>query len=207
VHDALQVCVLQGLTHLLSNSQHLADGQATTGRALSERVERAPIDELSHDVGVPLLLPDVEHADDVWMVSEAGESPRLTLEPCEGLVVETRQLEDGDHDITFEAGVRCEVHALLATLAELAPDDITSPGVTRGGYCRTRLSSGRQRSNGFVILIRFGHNEGLSWLSECPASPLLRDFGTSTSLAIMPHPSGWGRRGLHASLRPDRNQP
>src|SRR4029453_15801247 len=174
VHDALRVRVLQGLAHLLSNSQHLADGQATTGRALSERVERTPIDELSHDVGVPLLLANIKHADDVRMVSEAGESPRLTLEPREGLVVEVRHLEHGDHDIAFETSIGRAVHALLAALAELSPDDITSPGVTRRDYRRTRVSSQRQRSNGFVILVQFGHDEGLSSVSQGSARRLLR---------------------------------
>src|SRR4029453_16099501 len=87
VHDALRVRVLEGLAHLLSNSQHLADGQATTGRALSERVERTPIDELSHDVGVRLLLPTIEHTDNVGMVAEAGEGPPPTPEPRGGLIV------------------------------------------------------------------------------------------------------------------------
>src|SRR5262245_10645476 len=183
VHDALHVRVLQGLAHLLSNSQHLADGQATIRCALPKRVERAAIDELSHDVGVPLFLPNVEHADDVRMVSEAGERPCLTLEPREGLGVEVRHLEHSDHDIAFEASVGRDIHPLLAALAELSPDDISSAAITRRDDRRTRLSAQRQRSNGFVILVRFGHDEELLWVSERAApSPEILEHSRASRL-------------------------
>jgi hypothetical protein len=58
-----------------------------------------------------------------------------------------------------------------------------------------------------VILVRFGHDEGLSSMSQGPApeAPAISEHPRASRLC--PIRTGSEVRELHAPLRPDRNQP
>ena len=72
--------------------------------------ERPSLDALHHDVRNPVLLADVEDADDV-RVREAGGGARLAHEPLtEDLVAAERLREALDRDVTAECLVPREVH-------------------------------------------------------------------------------------------------
>jgi hypothetical protein len=80
--------------------------------------EGPPLDALHHDVRRPVLLTDVEDADDV-RVREAGRGARLAHEPLtEDLVAAERLRETLDRDITAECLVPCEVDSRHPSVPE-----------------------------------------------------------------------------------------
>ena len=70
VHDAVAVRVGQPLAHLPEDVERPLD--ASTPRALDDVLEVGALDVLHRDVGLPGVLADVVHGDDVGMAQAAG---------------------------------------------------------------------------------------------------------------------------------------
>src|SRR5262249_34258674 len=126
VHDAVAMCVLERLAHLLGDRVRAVERQTMGGGTAQEGFHVAVRHELGHDVRMAVLLTDVVHGNDVGMVTEARHCLRIVANPGTTGVIETFGLDERDRDLAVEASVVREVHALLAALAEEVAQDVAA---------------------------------------------------------------------------------
>ena len=88
--------------------------------------------ELGDDVGLAVLVADVEHGDDVGVVAEARHRPGFAVDAAAAGVVEPVGLDDRDGDVAAEPGVARGVHDLARAFAEQTLHPVTVLADGRG---------------------------------------------------------------------------
>jgi hypothetical protein len=109
-------------------------------------LEGFTLDELHHQVGLPLVFGEVVDRNDVG-VFEFGHHPRFAGEPCcKGRILAERRMQDLDGHVSVEAGVVRLIDRRHSTLAELLQDAVRAHILTVG---ERHFTSPR---NGFSLL-------------------------------------------------------
>ena len=77
-----------------------------------------PPHQLGDDVGLAVLLPEVEDGDDVGVCAETAHGLGLPGNPGAGGLVQTLGLDQGEGDFPVQGAVMGQVDELLAALAQ-----------------------------------------------------------------------------------------
>ena len=118
VNDPAFVRVLERERDLLADSQRVGDREPMIVGPLDRIGDRSARHQLRDDVGLAVLVADVEHRDDVGMIAEARHRTCLAIDPPATRVVEAIRLDDRDRDVTTEPRVARRVHDLARAFAE-----------------------------------------------------------------------------------------
>jgi hypothetical protein len=147
VDDLVLVGVLESAAHLLGDGDRLVHRQPVQLGGTQSIRERAPLEVLAHDEGLPVLLADVEDRNDVRVVAQAAHGLGLALHADAALGVEALGLDERDGHVALEPGVVPQVDPLLRALTQEAADLVAAPADAgrhgAGGRHRSDRSRGR----------------------------------------------------------------
>jgi hypothetical protein len=118
VNDPVLMGVFEGAADLLGDAQRLLDGEPEVRGLAQPRLHRAPLHQLAHDVGLAVLLADVEDRDDVWVIAQAPHGLGLAAHAREPLGVEPVGLHQRQRHLAVESRVPGQVDPLAGALAE-----------------------------------------------------------------------------------------